>query len=338
MEAGWRKLRCANDFPATIARRQSLPANWRAPDGLAIDTACRSSCTRGECSSLGGQHAIPLEVDTMPLTVVTGATGGIGRWIALGLAKAGHELILVGRSAQGCETTRDWILSQHSGAKISFVLADLSLLAQTRMAGETIVGQGKPVDVLINNAGVFRQRREETAEGHERVIAVNHLAPFVLTRALLPALQPGARIVNVGSSSSDTATIDPDDLEGRRRWGFLHSYSQSKLALLMVTNHWAERLRPERITANTVHPGTVATGLIRTGGIIGLAWRVMSKFLLTEAQGAEPPLHVALAPEFAELTGTYVKKTAPVAPNRLSLDRALEQRVWDATERLTGPV
>ncbi len=273
----------------------------------------------------------------MPLSVVTGATGGIGRWIALGLVKAGHDVILIGRSAESCRTTRAWITDQIPNAKIDFVLADLSLLADTRKAGEAIVARRQPVDVLVNNAGVFLQHRAETAEGHERVIAVNHLAPFVLTRALLPALHAGARIVNVGSSSSDTATIDPDDLEGLHRWGFLHSYSQSKLALLMVTNHWAERLRPERITANTVHPGTVATGLIRTGGVIGLAWRVMSMFLMTEEQGAEAPLHVALAPAFADLTGTYVKKTAPVAPNRLSLDRALAQRVWDATERLTGP-
>jgi NAD(P)-dependent dehydrogenase (short-subunit alcohol dehydrogenase family) len=273
----------------------------------------------------------------MPLSVVTGATGGIGRWIALGLAKAGHDLILVGRSAATCGVTRDWIASRVPDAKIDFSLADLSLLAQTRTAGEAIVARGQPVDVLVNNAGVFRQYREETPEGHERVIAVNHLAPFVLTRALLPALHPGARIVNIGSSSSDTATINPDDLEGRLKWGFLHSYAQSKLALLMATNHWAEKLRAERITANTVHPGTVATGLIRTGGVIGLAWRVMSMFLLSEAQGAEPPLFAALSPDCDGLTGAYVKKRAPAKPNALSLDRALEQRVWDATGQLTGP-
>jgi NAD(P)-dependent dehydrogenase (short-subunit alcohol dehydrogenase family) len=275
----------------------------------------------------------------MPLSIVTGATGGIGRWIALGLAKAGHELILVGRSAAGCEAARRWILSRVPHASIDLVRADLSLLGETRTAGEAIVARGRAVDVLVNNAGVFRPRREETAEGHEQVIAVNHLAPFVLTRAVLPALRRaagGARIVNVGSSSSDSAHIDPDDLEGRRRWGLLHSYAQSKLALLMVTNRWADILRPDRITANTVHPGMVATGLIRAGGPIGLAWRAMSHFMLSEAQGAETPLHVALSPSCADLTGAYVKKRVPVQPNRRARDKALEQRVWDATERLTG--
>ena len=230
---------------------------------------------------------------------MTGATGGIGRWIAAGLAQAGHELVLIGRSVPACEGARDWILGRCADTRIEIVIADLSLLEQTRRAGEAIAAGGRAVDVLVNNAGVFTHRREETAEGHERVIAVNHLAPFVLTGALLPALrraEQGARIVNVGSSTSETANIDPDDLEGVRRWGMVHRYGQSKLALLMATNVWAERLLPERITANTVHPGMVATGLIRAGGAIGLAWRAMAPFLLTEEQGAATPLHVALSP------------------------------------------
>jgi NAD(P)-dependent dehydrogenase (short-subunit alcohol dehydrogenase family) len=273
----------------------------------------------------------------MAFSVVTGASGGIGRYIALGLAASGHELLLVGRSAERCEAARSWIASQHPNARIGIALADLSLLAETRRVGEAIAASGRAVDILVNNAGVFTPRREETAEGHERVIAVNHLAPFVLTRAILPALAPGARIVNVGSSSSDAARIDPDDLEGRRRWGRLHSYAQSKLALLMVTSIWAEKLQVNGITANTVHPGAVATGLVRAGGAIGLAWRIMAPFLLTEAQGAATPLRAATSLEFAQTSGAYVKKQGVVRPNRLALDAALVQRVWAATERLTGP-
>jgi retinol dehydrogenase-12 len=272
----------------------------------------------------------------MKLSVVTGATGGIGRFIADRLAEVGHDLVLIGRSAERSTAARFWILSRHPEAKIDIVLADLSLLAEARQAAEVIVAGGRPVDVLVNNAGIFTHRREETTEGHERVIAVNHLAPFVLTRALLPALAAGARIVNVGSSSSDIASIDPDDLEGRRRWGMVRSYAQSKLALLMVTSLWADRLHGQGITANTVHPGAVATGLIRVGGPIGLAWRAMAPFLLTEAQGAMTPLHVALSPDFSGISGAYVKKKHPAKPNRRALDRALAQRVWAATELLTG--
>ena len=276
----------------------------------------------------------------MPRSVVTGATGGIGRWIALGLAQAGHELTLIVRDQSRGEAARAWIVAQAPHAGIDLIIADLSLLAEARRAGEGIVADGRPVDTLINNAGVFCARREETAEGHELVLATNHLAPFVLTCALLPALRlasGGARIVNVGSSASDIATIDPDDLEGRRRWGLIHTYAQSKLALLMATRVWASRLAGTGIVANTVHPGAVATGLVRAEGLIGLAWRAMAPLLLTEQQGADTPLHVALSDQFRTVSGAYVKKRRTVAPNRRALDDGLAHRVWSATEALTGP-
>ncbi len=276
----------------------------------------------------------------MPLTAITGATAGLGRHIALGLAKAGHDLALISRTRTGGQTARDWIAAQAPQAAITLITADLSLLADIRQAASEILSLNRPIDVLVNNAGVFCARREETAEGHERVLAVNHLAPFVLTRALLPALQAapgGARIVNTGSSSSDHARIDPDDLEGRRHWGLVHTYAQSKLALLIATRGWADRLAGTGVVANTVHPGAVATTLVRAGGAIGLVWRCLAPLLLTEEQGADTSLHVALSPDFATISGAYVKLRRVVAPNRRALDPALTARVWAATELLTGP-
>ena len=278
----------------------------------------------------------------MTVSVVTGATSGIGRAIALGLAEAGHVVVVVSRDRARGEAALSWIAGRAATARLELVLADLALLGATRQAGETIRARHGSVDVLVNNAGVFCTAREETAEGHERVIATNHLAPFVLTRALLPALEAAAtrrgvaRIVNIGSDRSETAQIDPADLEGRQRWGMVRAYGQSKLALTMATIGWAERTAKSGVVANVVHPGLVATSLIRAHGPVGLAWRLMAPFALTVEQGADTPLHVALSTEFAAISGAYVKRRHPHAPNPLALKPALVAQVWQATEALVA--
>ncbi|WP_428486411.1 SDR family NAD(P)-dependent oxidoreductase [Rhodopila sp.] len=270
-----------------------------------------------------------------PIAVVTGATGGIGCWIARGLAHAGHHVIVVGRDAGRGEAARGWIARQVPGASTELRLADLSSLRATHRLGLDIAATHPRVGLLVNNAGMFSARRQVTAEGHEAVLAVNHLSPFVLTDALENALRAGApsRIVNVGSSTSDRASIDPDNLELTRHWGMVRAYGRSKLAVMMATFARAERLRGSGVMANVVHPGAVATGLIREGGPIGAAWRLMAPFLRTEAQGADTPLHVALASEWATVTGAYVKDRAAVRPNARVHDPALVRRV-DAVTRV----
>ena len=277
----------------------------------------------------------------MSVSVVTGATGGIGRWIALGLARAGHQVVAVGRDQARGEALLAWVANAVPGARIELMLADLALLAAAQALADRIMQRYPAVATLVNNAGVFCTAREETAEGHERVIATNHLSPFVLTRSLLPALREGgrvggARIVNVGSSTADRATIDPADLEGRRRWGMVRAYGQSKLALTIATLGWAKRLAGTGVVANIVHPGTVATGLVRAPGAIGLVWRAMAPFVLTAEQGAATPLHVALAGSFATVSGAYVKQRRVVPPNARALRPALQEQVWQATEQLVG--
>ena len=273
--------------------------------------------------------------------VITGATGGIGRWIALGLAEAGFRLFVVGRNPAALDATRHWIGSRVPGAAVETVLADLSLLSDTRAAAAAVLSRVDALALLVNNAGTLSPQRVTTAEGHERTLAVNHLAPFVLTRSLLPALRRAAttggtaRIVDVGSSTSDRARIDPDDLELVRHWGMVRAYSRSKLALLMTSLTLARQLEGSGVTVNVVHPGTVATGLVRQPGVVGLAWKIMAPFVLSERQGADTPLHAALSAECEGLSGRYLKRRRPVRPNRRASDQAFCRRVLDATEALT---
>jgi NAD(P)-dependent dehydrogenase (short-subunit alcohol dehydrogenase family) len=273
-----------------------------------------------------------------PVAVITGASGGIGRWIALGLARAGHHAILISRDRSRAEAVREWIARQVPQSSTELLIADLSLLRATRDVGEHIVSRHKKISLLVNNAGIFETELALTAEGNERVLATNLISPFVLTQVLLPALRVGApsRIVNIGSSMSDRARIDPNQLVLGRRWTMLRAYSQSKLALMMVTFAQAKRLEGTGVVANVVHPGLVATELVRTGGIIGLVWRCIRPFALTEEQGASTPLYVALASECAWQNGVYIKDRRVVQPNRQALDPSLVERVWRTTESLAA--
>ena len=270
------------------------------------------------------------------VAVVTGATGGIGRWIALGLARVGHHVVMIARDAARGDAAAAWIRQRVPGSSIDVKLVDLSSLAATQRAGQEIAARHPRVALLVNNAGMFTARRQVTAEGHERVLVVNHLAPYVLTQELEAALRAGApsRVINVGSSTSDRASIDPDNLELVRGWGMVHAYSQSKLAIMMSTFALAQRLRGSGVVAHVVHPGAVATGLVREGGLIGIAWRIMAPFMRTEEQGAETPLDAALAPEWANITGAYVKDRAAVRPNRRALDPVFVGKVDAATRKL----
>jgi NAD(P)-dependent dehydrogenase (short-subunit alcohol dehydrogenase family) len=268
--------------------------------------------------------------------VVTGASGGIGRWIGLGLARAGYHVVLICRDSERGNAVARWIASRATASSTELRLADLSSLRGTHRLGLEIAAAHPRLDALVNNAGMFAARRQTTEEGREAVLAVNHLAPFVLSDALEGALRAGApsRIVNVGSSTSDRTKIDPDDLELTRRWGMARAYSRSKLAMMMATFTRAERLRGSGVVANVVHPGAVATGLIREKGPVGAAWRLMAPFLRTEEQGADTPLHVALAPDWATITGAYVKDRVAVRPNPRALDPALASKVDAITRAL----
>jgi NAD(P)-dependent dehydrogenase (short-subunit alcohol dehydrogenase family) len=271
-----------------------------------------------------------------PVAVVTGATGGIGRWIARGLVQAGYHVVLIGRDRGRGEAAQAWLAEQVPQATTDLLLTDLSLLAPTETVGRLIVSRHPRIRLLVNNAGIVDTKPAMTEEGHDRVLATNLLSPVVLMRTLLPALRAAApsRIVNIGSSTSDRARLDPAHLVLGRHWTMLRAYGQSKLALMMITFALAERLAATGVVANIVHPGLVATGLVRASGVVGLAWRCLAPFALTEEQGAATPLHAALSPEFGDANGVYIKKCRVAAPNPQALDRTRVEEVWSATEAL----
>ena len=272
--------------------------------------------------------------------VLTGPTSGIGLAAARGLADAGSRLTLVGRD----EARLAALASELGGA--DFVVADLASLEETRRAAAEIRARHDHVDVLVNNAGGMFRRRVETAEGIESTLALNHLSPFVLTSELLPLLRAaaerdrdfGARVVNV-ASSAHRGGVDWDDIGCERDYSLMRAYGQSKALMVMTTIELARRLEGSGVTANSMHPGVVRTGIVQKSGhgIIGTLIVLAGYVILdTPKRGGSHLVRLALSDEAAGVTGAYWNKQRVEEPSDEARDRANQERAWALSERLAG--
>ena len=269
--------------------------------------------------------------------VVTGATSGIGEETAVGLASRGAEVVIVGRSAARAEATRDVVRARTGSEAVEIALADFdSLEAVRRLAGE-LTKRYDAIHLLINNAGVVMTERTLTRDGHETTLGVNHLAPFVFTRALEAPLTAGAaRIVNVASEAHRfVGAFDFDDPMSEHKFGFpgvmtgMRVYGHSKLANMLFTTELARRLEGTGITANALHPGAVATRLGQNNGALGkVITLALRPFFLTPAQGAETTLHVATDAGLEGRSGGYFADSREKAPTSHALDAHAARRLW----------
>ncbi|KQT49337.1 short-chain dehydrogenase [Methylobacterium sp. Leaf456] len=272
--------------------------------------------------------------------LVTGATSGIGAETALGLARLGARVGIVGRDPARVAATVARLRSE-TGAEADAFVADLSEQAGVRRLAAEASSRYTALDILLNNAGAIFSERHVTADGFERTWALDHLAYVLLTHELMPRLAaaPSARIVNVASAAHTRGRIDFDDLDGARRFSAMGSYSQAKLGNVLFTYALARQLAGTRMTANAVHPGVVATGFAgNTHGLLRVAWRIIRPLLITPEKGARTSLHVATSPEVAGVNGRYFARCRPVASSALSLDEALQEKVWTLSRRQVGIV
>lgn len=276
------------------------------------------------------------------IALVTGATSGIGIWTALGLATTGATVVIVARDPDRGEAMQTWLTERAPAGKVDLLIADLSSLAEVRRLAAEVKARYPRLDLLINNAGLIRDKRELTVDGFERIIAVNHLAPFLLTLELLDLVRQSApaRIVNIGSEASDNAKLDLDNLQSERHFSMMGAYGQSKLAIMLATFELARRLDGTGVTVNVVHPGVVATNIFNLGGwkgtAVGVLMPLLKLFLLSPEKGAQTTLHVATAPELASVTGRYFKASKEAVSNPLAQGRALAAALWERSMALTG--
>ena len=270
--------------------------------------------------------------------LVTGATSGIGAETALGLARLGARVGIVGRDPARTEAILARLRGE-TGAEADAFVADLSEQAQVRRLAAEVAARYASLDILVNNAGAIFSERHVTADGIERTWALDHLAYVLLTHELMPrlAVAPAARIVNVASAAHTRGRIEVDDLNGARRFSAMGSYSQAKLGNVLFTYALARRLAGTRMTANAVHPGVVATGFAgNTHGLLRVAWRLIRPLLIAPEKGARTSLHVATSPEVAGVNGRYFSRCRAVPSSPLSRDEALQEKVWTLSRRQVG--
>ena len=277
----------------------------------------------------------------MKTALVTGANSGLGRAIARGLAGAGWRVGLVARNRARGEAALAEIQAATGNPQLQLFVADLASQAEVRALAESVLKQFDALHLLVNNAGTaFRERRLSPDE-IERALAVNHLAPFLLTQLLLERLTANApaQIINVGTRM-DTA-MDLDDWNWERRpYRMMAAYGQSKLGNLHFTFELARRLAGSGVRVNCVFPGVFRSNLGGTDGAQGLFWRLVDRLigwaLPTPARAARGVLRLALDESLAQVDGAYLWNGRPIKAPTQARDPAMNRRVWALSLAATG--
>lgn len=260
--------------------------------------------------------------------LVTGATDGIGQQTAIDLAAQGATVIVHGRSDERGKAAVEQIIRLTGNENIRFHKADFSSLAEVRrLAAEVQTGYAD-LDALINNAGIGGPgKRTLSRDGYELHLAVNYLAPFLLTGLLLPMLEANsARIVNVASAGQ--SRIDLSNIMLERGYSPLAAYQQSKLALVAFTFELAETYRSIGITCNCLHPGTyLDTKMVRESGVTPLG---------SVQSGADAVVHLAVSAELEGVTRKYFDRKKESYADKQAYDGPFRRRLWELSARLTG--
>jgi NAD(P)-dependent dehydrogenase (short-subunit alcohol dehydrogenase family) len=272
--------------------------------------------------------------------VITGPTAGIGRVCALRFAEAGASLTLLCRNPDKATALQQDVIAA-GGEPPRVVIMDMASLESVRDAASEIQATGRPIDVLLNNAGLVNTHRRMTGDGFEETFAVNHLAPFLLTGLLLPAMTrlASARIVNVASNAHHfVRDMGFDDLQAQQKYKTFTVYGRSKLANILFTRELARRLEGTGVTANCLHPGAVATGIgTQNGGMFATVIPALLKpFFRTPERGAETSIYLCTSEDVAGASGGYYVDCKLTEPKPWARDDDAARKLWSYSESAVG--
>jgi NAD(P)-dependent dehydrogenase (short-subunit alcohol dehydrogenase family) len=274
------------------------------------------------------------------LCVVTGSNSGIGKETTLSLAQKKAKVVIVVRNLERGKKAREEIVSKSGNNSIDLMGCDLSSMESIRRFVQEFKAKYDKLDVLINNAGAVFYKRQITVDGFERTLAVDYLAPFLLTHELLSILKSSApsRIINISSGFYKSGKIDFDDLQSEKEYKGMRAYANAKLMILMFTYELARLLDGYGVTANAVLPGFVATNLGRNSGSRrqSLLFRLMRPFQISAQQAARTLVYLATSKQVEGLTGKCFTKMKEVDTSQASHDLQTQKILWDTTAKLLG--
>jgi|TARA_B110000240_G_scaffold37364_1_gene41153 retinol dehydrogenase-12 len=272
--------------------------------------------------------------------LITGATNGIGEEAAKQIALMGAEIVFIARSPAKAEELKQSLKSL-TGRESTSIIADLSSQEEVKRAASEFLSMNKPLNILLNNAGIMNTSRKETVDGLEEVFSVNHLAYYSFTLMLMNKLiESGpSRVVNVASGAHMfVKDMNFDDLQSEKEYKTMQVYGRSKLANILFTRELAERLKGKGVTVNCLHPGFVNTGIGSNNS------PTMGRILMTLARpfsrktdkGAETSIYLCVSPEVENETGEYFYDCKKEKISAAASDKENATKLWEVSSKLTG--
>ena len=271
--------------------------------------------------------------------LITGATNGIGQESAKALNKMGAEIVFVARNEEKGNFLKQQ-LKNDSGRDATMIIANLSSQAEVKRAANEFLALEKPLDILLNNAGIMNRERNETVDGLEEVFSVNHLAYFTLSLMLSEKLRQteNSRIINVASGAHQfVKDMNFDDLQSEKTFKPLQVYGQSKLANILFTKSLSEKLLNSGVTVNCLHPGFVSTGIgSNNKGIWNLLMFLAKPFAKKSNKGAETSIYLCASPAVKNISGEYFVDCSVEKVSEAANDPKQAEKLWDISFELAG--
>ena len=274
------------------------------------------------------------------LAVITGADGGMGMEITRAVATAGYKVIMACRDPEIAEEKRQLIMRETGNIALEIVPVNLASLSSTASFANELLQRGEVITLLMNNAGTMETRRCITEDGLERTVSVNYVAPYLLTRKLLPLMGEGSRIVNMVSCTYAIGKLDfPDFFLRGKKGAFwrIPIYSNTKLALTLFTIALSKKVKEKGIIVNAADPGIVSTKIITMHMWFDPLTDIFFRpFIRTPRQGAATAISLLLDEDAGKRTGTLNVSCHPKQLSEKFFHHVQMKELWDKTEEIVA--